>query len=142
MIEATPPPVIPVFGARPATPLGPADGGPPVGGEQAEPRPAQTSFEDILRGLNPLHHLPVVGMIYRAITGETVPAAERVAVSALAGALMGGPLGVLGTLVAILAEEIWDAGPDPAGPQWRDPDSGAKNQAAAAAAWGTPSGSG
>ena len=81
-------------------------------------------------------------VIYRAITGETVPAAERVAVSALAGALMGGPLGVLGTLVAILAEEIWDAGPDPAGPQWRDPDSGAKNQAAAAAAWGTPSGSG
>lgn len=136
MIESVAIPVIPVSGARPAatrdhgSPLGP-----PLGPHEHVPQPVDVSFEDLLRGLNPLHHLPVVGMIYREITGETVPAAERIAVSAATGALFGGPLGVLGTIVSTLIEELWRIGPDPTSPRFDDPESGAKNQAAIAAAW-------
>ena len=106
-----------------------------MGPHEHVPQPVDVSFEDLLRGLNPLHHLPVVGMIYREITGETVPAAERIAVSAATGALFGGPLGVLGTIVSTLIEELWRIGPDPTSPRFDDPESGAKNQAAIAAAW-------
>lgn len=132
MIEPAAPPVIPVSGtARPA----PRENGPPLGPHEHVPQPVDVSFEDLLRGLNPLHHLPVVGMIYREITGETVPAAERIAVSAASGALFGGPLGALGTIVSTLVEELWRIGPDPSCPSFSDPESGAKNQAASAAAW-------
>lgn len=129
-------PVIPVSGSRPAAPV--ADNGhqhPPLGPNEHVPTPANYSFDDLLRGLNPLHHLPVVGTIYRAITGETVPAPERIVVSAVAGAFFGGPLGVLGTIVSTLAEEFIRMGPDPTSPRFDDPESGAKNAAAAAAAW-------
>lgn len=96
----------------------PADGGPPLGENEAVPMPAPYSFDDLVRGLNPLHHLPVVGMIYRAATGETIPAPERIAGSALTGALLGGPLGVLGTVVTSFVEELFRIGPDPRMPKW------------------------
>ena len=80
--------------------------------------PATYSFDDLVRGLNPLHHLPVVGMIYRAATGETIPAAERIAGSAISGAFFGGPLGVLGTVVTSFVEELIRIGPDPRMPKW------------------------
>ncbi len=44
----------------------------------------------MLRGLNPLHHLPGVGTIYRAATGEEIHPVMRVA----GAALLGGPLGM------------------------------------------------
>lgn len=129
-------PVIPVAGARPAPPVTDTSRqNPPLGPDEHVPTPANYSFDDLLRGLNPLHHLPVVGMIYRAITGETVPAAERIVVSAVAGAFFGGPLGVLGTIVSTLAEEFIRMGPDPTCPRFDDPESGAKNTAAMAEAW-------
>jgi hypothetical protein len=37
------------------------------------------TFEDVLDVINPLHHLPVVGFIYRSITGDTISPASRVA---------------------------------------------------------------
>ena len=49
-----------------------------------------TSFRDILAIVNPLQHIPVVGTIYRALTGDgnaTMP-------SIIGGALFGGPVGL------------------------------------------------
>lgn len=58
------------------------------------------SFFDLLDIINPLQHIPIVGSIYRAITGDTLNPAARI----LGGTLFGGPLGLLsgigGTLIA------------------------------------------
>lgn len=49
------------------------------------------SFSDFLSVINPLQHIPIVGTIYRAVTGDTIAPAARV----LGGALFGGPIGLL-----------------------------------------------
>src|SRR3954463_16132023 len=49
------------------------------------------SFGEFLSALNPLQHIPIVGPIYRAITGDPLAPAARV----LGGALLGGPLGLI-----------------------------------------------
>lgn len=70
---------------------------------QYEPQPSRMTFQDFLSGLNPLQHLPVVGMIYRAVTGDVPPTAMRVA-----GAfLLGGPVGAVATALGATAEEIF-----------------------------------
>jgi hypothetical protein len=80
----------------------PADGGPPLGPDEAAPIPGgEMSFDDVLKGLNPLHHLPVVGTIYRAATGETIHPVFRV----LGGALFGGVPGMLVGAVMAMIEE-------------------------------------
>jgi len=112
-MEAGIEPHITVSAQRP-TPLA----GPPLGPDEVAPVPFTGSFDDLLRGLNPLHHLPVVGTIYRAVTGETIPAAQRIAGAALTGAFFGGPLGVLGTVVTSFVEELIRIGPDPRMPKW------------------------
>jgi hypothetical protein len=48
-------------------------------------------FDDVLDIINPLQQLPVIGTIYRAITGDELSAGARV----LGGALYGGPAGLL-----------------------------------------------
>lgn len=112
----------PIITVTPQRPMpgraNPADGGPPLSDTDAVPMAATYSFDDLLTGLNPLHHLPVVGTIYRAVTGETVPAAERIATSLLSGALFGGPLGVLATVVGCFVEDLIQRGPDPRAPKW------------------------
>jgi hypothetical protein len=76
--------------------------GPPLGRDEIAPMPAEMSFGDFLSGLNPLHHIPVVGWVYRQITGETIQPAMR----ALGGLLMGGPIGAIASAVGALAEEL------------------------------------
>ena len=123
-------PEIPVFGARPPDP---AVAETPAARANA---PNEPTFEDFLRGLNPLHHLPVVGMIYRAATGETIAPAQRIAGAMVTGALLGGPAGVLGTALLIVAQGLLELEPDPSCPSFSDPESGAKNMAAIAASSG------
>jgi hypothetical protein len=69
-----------------------------VGGVAASSVEAQLDFKDIVDTVNPLQQLPVVGSIYRAMTGDSISTASRLA----GGALMGGPIGFL----AALANEI------------------------------------
>lgn len=58
--------------------------------------PAQDlSFGDFLDVINPLQHIPVVGSIYRAITGDTVSAPAQ----AVGDFLFGGPAGLAAGLV-------------------------------------------
>jgi hypothetical protein len=47
-------------------------------------------FHRLLDVVNPLQHLPLVGTIYRAITGEHIGAVEKVAGDTLYGGLWGG----------------------------------------------------
>lgn len=48
-----------------------------------------TAFHDLLDIVNPLQHLPVVGTLYRAITGDTIGTVEKIAGDALYGGLWG-----------------------------------------------------
>ena len=66
----------------------PADGGPPLGPDEAIPIPGRITFDEVVAGLNPLHHLPGVGMIFRAATGAEINPAMR----ALGAGVLGGPL--------------------------------------------------
>jgi hypothetical protein len=50
----------------------PMDGGPALGPDEAIPIPGDITFDEVLQGLNPLHHLPGVGIAYRAVTGEDI----------------------------------------------------------------------
>ncbi len=59
------------------------------------------TFADFLDIINPLHHLPIIGSIYRAITGDEISPAARIA----GGALFGGPLGLAGAVVNAAIDE-------------------------------------
>jgi len=47
------------------------------------------SFKDVLDVINPLQHIPVVGTIYRKITGDDISSSARI----IGGTLFGGPIG-------------------------------------------------
>jgi hypothetical protein len=57
----------------------------------------------ILRNLrpSPLHHLPIIGFIYRSITGDTISPASKVA----GGALFGGVIGLAASVADTVLEE-------------------------------------
>ncbi len=88
-----------LYGTRPSAP---ADGGPPLPEGSAAPVASNASFSDVMRSLNPLHHLPGVGMIYRAVTGETVLPAARI----LGAGLTGGPVMALATAAWLAIGEL------------------------------------
>lgn len=78
------------------TPLQPeSSGGRPLFGESGP------SFADLLDVVNPLQHLPVIGTIYRALTGDAISDGARLA----GGALFGGPIGLAAALVDIGVEQ-------------------------------------
>lgn len=69
-------------------------------GEDAPAGGSELGFGDLLDVINPLQHLPVVGTIYRALTGDTMSEAARMA----GGALYGGPFGVVGALANVVLQ--------------------------------------
>ena len=83
---------------------------------QAHPQPspaAHTSrnesagavrFRDLLDIVNPLHHIPLVGTIYRKISGDVITPAFRVA----GGALYGGPLGAAFAAAGVALRAVFD----------------------------------
>src|SRR5262249_44562854 len=66
------------------------------------PVPNDFTFKDFLSIFNPLQQLPVVSTIYRAVTGEKIHPLARV----IGGALVGGPLGLLGAVVNNVVETL------------------------------------
>ena len=94
MAAADPIPVSTAITYTPPTPTAaPADG-------------AGLTFGDILSDLNPLQYLPVIGTIYRAVTGDTIPKPMREAGSVLVSGLMGGPIGVATSLGTLAFEKL------------------------------------
>jgi hypothetical protein len=69
-------------------------------------------FRDLLSALNPLQYLPVVGTIYRAATGDVIPEPLRRLGSLLVSGLLGGPVGVVISLVTTVAEKITGVDPE------------------------------
>jgi len=84
----------PVNGAEVARPVVPEN--PSFLGENG------LDFGDVLDAVNPLHHLPVIGSIYRALSGDTLAPAPRVA----GGTLYGGPLGFAASLANVAVEGV------------------------------------
>lgn len=87
----------------PAQPLGKQG----VGSERSWPPNGEISFGEILHAINPLQHLPVIGTIYRAITGDTIPAPMRLFGSIVGGLLTGGPIGLATAIVGNFIEDAF-----------------------------------
>jgi len=60
------------------------------------------TFGDILDIINPLQHIPIVSTIYRAITGDDIAAAPKIA----GGALFGGVIGLVVSIIDTAIEQI------------------------------------
>jgi len=57
---------------------------------------------DVLDVVNPLQHIPVIGSLYRSVSGDTLSSGARIA----GGALFGGPLGLIASIANEIALEI------------------------------------
>jgi len=57
--------------------------------------------EDLLDIINPLHHLPLIGMLYREVTGDTISPGARI----VGGGLLGGPVGFVSGMVNVGIEK-------------------------------------
>jgi hypothetical protein len=68
---------------------------------QNEKEEADLTFDDLIDVINPLHHLPIVSTIYRAITGDQISVHAR----AMGGGLYGGPIGLLAAGATMAVEE-------------------------------------
>lgn len=80
------------------------------------PRPdAHTAFHTLLSELNPLQYLPVLGTIYRAITGDTIPESVRSVGSFVVSGLMGGPIGLITNAAMQAIEKITGIDPEKIG---------------------------
>ena len=71
----------------PSTPSAPADSKDAKAGAQSSEW--DLSFHNLLDIINPLEHLPVIGTLYRAITGTHIGMPEKIAGDALYGGLWG-----------------------------------------------------
>jgi hypothetical protein len=79
--------------------ISPAAGG--GNGLEPSPEPQEFGFGDLLDMINPLHHIPLVGTIYRAMTGDEIRPVSRV----IGGGIFGGALGAAGGLINAVIEE-------------------------------------
>lgn len=66
------------------------------------------TFGDLIDVVNPLQHLPVVGSLYRWLTGDDISPAARVA----GGALYGGPIGLAGSIGGLIVDGVMGGGAD------------------------------
>ena len=81
---------------------------PVTGNEHGAHEPAKfwssdegASFGEVLDAVNPLHHIPVVSAIYRAVSGDEIGLGPRL----IGAAIFGGPLGVILAGISLLFEE-------------------------------------
>lgn len=87
----------------------------PVAGAGAARASEGLTFREILSGLNPLQHIPVIGTIYRAITGDAIPETSRRIGSFAVSGLMGGPIGMLTNLALLAIEKLTGIDPEKVG---------------------------
>jgi hypothetical protein len=66
----------------------------------------EIGFADVLSALNPLQYLPVVGQIYRAVTGDVPPEPLRIMGSIVVSGLLGGPLGMALNAASALVQHL------------------------------------
>jgi hypothetical protein len=83
----------PLIEARALGGAGRVDAGGSSGGDSSV-------FETLLDIVNPLQHLPVVGTIYRAVTGDTLSSGARL----IGDTLFGGPIGLASAAVNLAVQ--------------------------------------
>jgi|GEM_PF-4957146 len=88
------------MGSGEADPTGSETGG-ATGGDDSS-----FGFADFVDVINPLQHIPIVGAIYRELTGDQISETARMA----GGAIWGGPAGLIGALANTITER--EAGGD------------------------------
>ena len=66
----------------------------------------------MLSALNPLQYIPVVGTLYRAATGDTIPEGTRMAGGMVVSVLMGGPVGLVTNIATTMFEKVTGFDPD------------------------------
>ena len=82
------------------------------------------TFDDLIDVINPLQQLPVIGSLYRWLTGDQISPAARIA----GGFLFGGPIGLAGSIGSLIVDGVMGGstdqqvvtallGPSPAGPE-------------------------
>lgn len=76
------------------------DRGSPLDADAAVPLSGQATFDEFVQALNPMHHIPIVGHIYRAVTGEKINPAFQ----ALGGALFGGIGGIVTSALVVMLQ--------------------------------------
>ena len=77
------------------------------------PRPAHRSaFHELLSELNPLQYLPVVGTIYRAVTGDKISDEARTVGSLVMSGLTGGPAGMAISAAMMAVEKVIGIDPE------------------------------
>ena len=83
--------------------------------EASAPARHPFSFRDLLSELNPLQYIPVIGTLFRAITGEVIPEPVRDAGSLVVSTLIGGPVGAALDLGELAAEKLTGIDPEKIG---------------------------
>jgi hypothetical protein len=101
---------------RSGVPSGVSSGAPSVAGSKAAAQPPAATqgvtFHEVLSELNPLQYIPVVGTIYRSITGDTIPEPVRVIGSMIVSGLIGGPIGLALSIGALSVEKATGLDPE------------------------------
>jgi hypothetical protein len=82
---------------------------------RADAKTGGSGFDDLLSQLNPLQYIPVIGTIYRAVTGDVIPESSRSVGSLVVSFLTGGPIGVATNVAAQAAEKITGIDPEAIG---------------------------
>ena len=80
--------------------------------KQAAPNGHRGGFRLLLSELNPLQYVPVLGTIYRAVTGDCIPENARIAGSLVVSGLTGGPVGVAIGLAETAVEKLTGIDPE------------------------------
>jgi hypothetical protein len=76
------------------------------------PAAHRSAFDTLLSELNPLQYLPVIGSIYRAITGDTISEEARTVGSLVVSGLTGGPVGVAMNVAELAVEKLTGLDPE------------------------------
>ncbi len=87
----------------------------PPAAPAAATKPQPGFFDHFLSELNPLQYVPVVGTIYRAVTGDTIPESARFAGSLVVSGLTGGPVGIGINVGATALEHLLGIDPEQIG---------------------------
>lgn len=59
------------------------------------------TFDDIIDMINPLQHLPVIGTIYRKLTGDTIKGMSTI----IGGTIFGGPIGAVASTANVIVKD-------------------------------------
>lgn len=68
---------------------------------QAAAQGDEYGFGDLIDIINPLQHIPVIGSVYRSLTGDTMKGMSGI----IGGAIFGGPVGAIAGTVNVIAKD-------------------------------------